>query len=87
MTDSYTSLAFALPTAMPTTVSNRSVVVKEYEGYVSTANVRVSVNLINEWSLRFEESINLGMENALLSELALAEAWDTPEEDEAWRDL
>ncbi len=34
-----------------------------------------------------EKPVTIGSETALLSELSLAEDWNTPEEDEAWSHL
>lgn len=34
-----------------------------------------------------KESLGLGLQSALLSESTLSRIWESPEEDEAWRDL
>jgi len=41
----------------------------------------------NRVELRPMKKISEDMLPAIMSEEALAEAWDTPEEDEAWKDL
>lgn len=55
--------------------------VRLLEGVELPAGSRVLVTILEE------ESVSSSNETALLSETALAEGWDRPEEDEAWSHL
>lgn len=61
-------------------------IIRMLEGFKEGSKISV-IAYDNRIELRPMEQISEGLSRALLSESALAKDWNTPEEDEAWKDL
>lgn len=59
---------------------------RHLEGFKEGSKINIIV-YSDKVELRPMKKLSENMLSALISEEALAEAWNTPEEDEAWKDL